>query len=171
MHNHLFVEHDVTWVPRENIVKTVLSDSLPANAQCTSAYSIVIKDGNLLQTELKEGERPNRQLDIPGGHLDKGETPERAVVRETFEETGVRVKTIKLLGYKEVTVSSEKPKDYKYPYPTSYMAFYLCEVVEEIPFGENEDTHGRVWISLENLERSEWCRKNNVFIDAMLQTL
>ncbi len=28
---------------------------------------------------------------LPGGHVERGETPEEAVVREMFEETGIRV--------------------------------------------------------------------------------
>lgn len=31
---------------------------------------------------------PERGWEIPGGHLNEGETPEEAMIRELFEETG-----------------------------------------------------------------------------------
>jgi len=35
---------------------------------------------------------------LPAGAIDLGETPSQAVVREVFEETGLRVKPIKIVG-------------------------------------------------------------------------
>ncbi|MBI2975721.1 MAG: NUDIX hydrolase [Chloroflexi bacterium] len=37
-------------------------------------------------------------LDLPGGHMDPGETPEHAAARELEEETGFRAGRIELLG-------------------------------------------------------------------------
>jgi 8-oxo-dGTP diphosphatase len=160
MQKILFTEKNVDWVQGENIVETYLADILPNVKDCPSSYAIVFKDGALLQTELREGERPTRRLDIPGGHIDEGETPEECAVRETFEETGVHVKVIKLAGYKKVMGLGPRPEGWRYPYPTGYMAFYLCEVVEETPFDGNEDTHGRVWLPQSEFEKSEWCKQN-----------
>lgn len=164
----LFTEKNVYWIEGENVVETYLADELPNINDCTSSHAIVFKDGALLHTELRKGERSARMLDIPGGHLDEGETLEHAVVRETFEETGVYIKVIKLVGYIKVTVISPKPEGYRYPYPVSYMAFYLCEVVEETPFDGNEDTHGRVWLMPLEFEKSEWCRSNKKLLEEIL---
>ena len=38
------------------------------------------------------------QVSFPGGHIEEGESPSDAAVRETFEETGVSVDTIQILG-------------------------------------------------------------------------
>ena len=44
---------------------------------------------------------------LPGGGIEKGETAEEAVVRETFEETGFTIKLIKQLGtYKNIEVNT-----------------------------------------------------------------
>ena len=43
---------------------------------------------------------------FPGGHLKYGETVEKCVVRETFEETGIIVKPLEILG-----VYSKKDRD------------------------------------------------------------
>lgn len=168
MQKLLYSEENLDWIPAQNIVETYLADELPSVEYCPSAYAIVFKDGALLQTELREGERPTRRLDIPGGHVDEGETPDESAVRETFEETGVHVRVIKLVGYKKVTVTETKPENWRYPYPTGYMAYYLCEVVEETHFEGNEDSHGRVWLNLEDFEMSDWCKRNIVFIKEIM---
>ena len=163
-------EKNITYIKGENVVETYLVDALPNAENCPSAYALVFKDDALLLTDLREGERPTGGYDIPGGHVDTGEKPEESVVREVFEETGVRVKVIKLVAYKRITILSPKPENYMYSYPTSYMAFYLCEVLEETPFDGNEDTHGRVWLKKEDFEKSDWCVRNKIFLDAVISS-
>ncbi|WP_420631039.1 NUDIX hydrolase [Candidatus Leptofilum sp.] len=60
-----------------------------------------------------------RTFDVPGGGLDLGELPTEAAVRETFEETGLRVRPSQLLGI------------YHWPNePNAYLSFYFrCELV------------------------------------------
>ncbi|SRR6266496_1833046 len=61
----------------------------------TARAIIFNNEGKLLMIERhKDGEH---YFVLPGGHVDRGETPEQAVVRETAEETGLRVTVNKLL--------------------------------------------------------------------------
>ncbi len=161
-------QKNIDFIKYENVVETYLADTLPNVSICASAYAIIFQNGEILMTELREGERPTRRYDVPGGHVDGEETPEEAVVRETFEETGVRVRVIKLVAYNKVTLLCQKPESWRYPYPESYMAFYLCEVVEETPFEGNEETHGRIWLKKEEYQKSEWCVINGVLLDAVI---
>ncbi len=166
-------EKNLPWiVGANNTVETWISDELPDLALCTAAYAFVFKDNTFLQTELKEGERPIRQLDIPGGHIDPGESPEAAVIRETFEETGVHVHNPKLLGYLKITThvpEAENPSIY--PYPIGYMLYYVCDVLSEEPFEGNDDTHGRVWLPFTEFDKSEWCVKNKILLDEVIKNL
>ena len=159
----------VWYLPENTIVETYISDEMPPIELCASSYAFVFKNGALLQIDLREGERPTRQLDIPGGHVDSGEHPEESIVREVFEETGVVVKVSKLIACKKVIVKGEKPSDWKYPYPDGYMLFYLCEIVEEKDFDGNEDTHGRVWLSKNEYDKSEWYRENKILVDEVFK--
>ena len=163
---------DLHWVDNINYtIETYLADEMPEVSLCTSAYSFVFKDNMLLQTELKEGERPMRMLDIPGGHIDEGETPLEAVVRETFEETGVHVRSPKLVAYIKVTKHNPKPEAYRYPYPVSYMLYYLCEFESEEEFFGNDDTHGRVWLPFDAFDKSIWCKENKVLLEEVMKGL
>lgn len=56
---------------------------------------ILIEKGKLLLVNQKVSE--NRSWSLPGGRLENGETLEKGIIREMFEETGLNVQVIKLL--------------------------------------------------------------------------
>ncbi len=169
--NLISKETNLPWIETDSVLETYIASEMPPIELCSSAYAFVFKNGALLQTELREGERPLRQLDIPGGHIDEGETPEEAVIRETFEETGARIKIRGLVAYSKVTVTSSCPTNYRYPYPISYMLFYEAEVEEETDFKGNEEVHGRVWLLPEEFHRSEFCIKNKALLTKVMESL
>lgn len=81
-----------------------------------TASSIVTNDeGQLLLIQRHD----IRTFDVPGGGLEPGELPVEAAVRETFEETGLRVRPSQLLGI------------YHWPNePNAYLSFYFhCELL------------------------------------------
>jgi len=55
---------------------------------------MIFKDGKVLMGERK-GSHGSGEYSFPGGHLEFGESFEECVKRETFEETGVKIKNIK----------------------------------------------------------------------------
>jgi mutator protein MutT len=56
--------------------------------------AVIRKDGRiLLQQRADDG-----RWGLPGGAIDPGEAPARAVVREVYEEVGLRVRPVRLLG-------------------------------------------------------------------------
>ncbi|MCF7834074.1 MAG: NUDIX domain-containing protein [Candidatus Pacebacteria bacterium] len=171
MRKFLYKQNNIFWLPKtiKAEVETYLSDELPTLKLCPSSYALVFKNGALLQTDLRKGERAIRSLDIPGGHIEKDETPEQSAIRETFEETGVRVKNPKLVAYKKITIYGSKPKEYKYPYPISYMLFYLCELIEETNFKGNHDTYGRVWLESGQYEKSKWYCGDKIMVDKIIK--
>ncbi|MEK7588606.1 MAG: NUDIX domain-containing protein [Patescibacteria group bacterium] len=163
-------QKDLYWIDgQNNTVELYLSDELPDLSLCTASYAFVFKDAKFLQTELREGERPERRLDIPGGHIDEGEHPRDTAVRETFEETGVHVKNPKLVGYIKITTHVPKPENSRYPYPTGFMLYYLCDFESEEVFEGNEDAHGRVWLPFDEFEKSVWCRENKVLLEEVIK--
>jgi ADP-ribose pyrophosphatase YjhB (NUDIX family) len=58
--------------------------------------AVVDLDGRFLLVEEQAMNR--RVLGQPGGHIEAGESPEEAIVRETLEETGCEVECGELIG-------------------------------------------------------------------------
>jgi 8-oxo-dGTP diphosphatase len=65
-------------------------------------YELFGAQGIIYDKEKKEVVLVKRKRDnlwvIPGGMIDEGETPEQACIREVFEEAGLRVEIIGLVG-------------------------------------------------------------------------
>lgn len=60
-------------------------------------FAIVLRDSELLLIE--RGTDPHKgHWCPPGGLIDEGESPEEAVIRETREETGIKVSVVEKLG-------------------------------------------------------------------------
>lgn len=56
-----------------------------------SVVALFIKDGQVLSVSRKKN---HKDLGLPGGKIDPGETPEEALYREVDQETGIRIKAM-----------------------------------------------------------------------------
>jgi 8-oxo-dGTP diphosphatase len=59
------------------------------------AYAVILKDDRVLLTFQA---RPQAEFQLPGGGIDPGESPLRALHREVLEETGWRIAPVRRLG-------------------------------------------------------------------------
>lgn len=84
-----------------------------------AARAIIIKDNNILL--MKRDKFGDQYYTLIGGHVELGESVEKALLREIHEETMIRVANPRLV-YKE-----QAPK----PYGLQYI--YLCEYISGIP--------------------------------------
>lgn len=105
-----------------------------------TAVICVLKNGNnfLLLKRLKE---PNKDTYTPvGGKLDPYESPYQAALRETYEETGLKVEKMKFCGM----LTESSPTKYNW---TSYV--YLAEIdfIPPPPCNEGD----LEWIALEQV--------------------
>ena len=73
---------------------------------------------------------------VPGGWADVGESPSEAAARETLEESGYRVKPVKLLAAYDRDRHGHPPIPYHV-----YKLVYLCEILDEVP-SSDVDTDG-----------------------------
>ncbi|MGN1422712.1 MAG: NUDIX domain-containing protein [Oscillospiraceae bacterium] len=62
-----------------------------------SVAGVVLREGRVLLARHTYGAGKGRLI-IPGGYIQRGESPEQAVVREIAEETGITVKPVSVIG-------------------------------------------------------------------------
>jgi 8-oxo-dGTP diphosphatase len=65
--------------------------------QRAAAYAVVIGPPGVLLTQLSEATSAPGRWNLPGGGLDPGESPEQALHREVWEESGQLVGDVRLL--------------------------------------------------------------------------
>lgn len=88
----------------------------------------------------------NHRWAIPGGWADVGYTPFEVAEKEVLEETGLKVKAVRLLA-----VFDKK----KHPHPAQpwyvYKFFILCEVTGGSLVSNTSETSGVAWVRFENI--------------------
>lgn len=67
------------------------SSVLPKRMKRERASAVCVHAGTLLTVILRDPVTHTARLFVPGGAIEAGESPETAAIRETFEETGLRV--------------------------------------------------------------------------------
>jgi len=79
--------------------------------------AIIHKEGKLLIAQRRPEDSFGGFWEFPGGKREEGETIEACLVREVFEELGVRIRPYRLLYRKEIPSSGRK----------LFLFFYFCE--------------------------------------------
>jgi len=77
----------------EYFIKYVNKDTIFPKKELLSAVFLIALDGLKILAIKNE-----RGWEIPGGHIERGETPEIALVREVKEEAGATFSNVKLLA-------------------------------------------------------------------------
>jgi 8-oxo-dGTP diphosphatase len=142
MSNQIYVNwggHNVklTWLPMKEI-----NDY----NKITSVHGYCFHQGNILLVKVT-----GRGFNIPGGHLDSGETPEETFHREAYEEGYVKG-GIQYLGAIEVS-HEDNPlflPGGKYPL-IGYQVFYKMNIEKCLPFLREYETVTRIWVEPEEV--------------------
>lgn len=109
----------------------------------------------LLLRRSKSDERRPREWDIPGGHVDLYESPDKAAARETLEEAGVVLKESDL---KLVYAMTEKPSE---KISVTWL-FYVAPVMDSSVVLSSEHEASE-WVMPEKaLEKIEYERQKRV---------
>jgi 8-oxo-dGTP diphosphatase len=105
----------------------------PTTARAPIAAAIIVKDGQVLMVRrrVKEGEL---SWQFPAGAVEADESPEDAAVRESMEETGLKVRATKRLGERV------------HPATGRTMVYIACDVVAGTPHvGDEEELAEVAW--------------------------
>lgn len=76
----------------------------PSRTQRLGAYAVVVSAGHILLTRISPRGYPAGMWTLPGGGVDHGESPDDAVRRELYEETGLEAKSAVLTDVHDVHV-------------------------------------------------------------------
>lgn len=101
--------------------------------------------------------------------MEIGGTPAQAALRELYEETGARTNSPAFLGYILIRLLGEKPDNYKYPYPVSYMVFYWARINHLEDIASNDEIRTRELFSPEQVNEISWIKENRLFYEEALR--
>lgn len=122
----------LTWTP---------TDTKPDPSKVTSVHGFCFHQDKILLVQVH-----GRGFNIPGGHLEEGETPDQAFHREAFEEGCVKG-DITFLGMIEVSHEENPLYDPKGKYPfIGYQLFYRMNITDCLPFTRENETLSRIWV-------------------------
>jgi len=118
------------------------------NNQSSSVHCFPIKDNQILFTKNPRG------IDIIGGHVEKGETPEQALIREAKEEASIELKKFELIGAIRVD-NRDNPKAVEKGYPPiGYQLFYKSDDYNTLKFEETHECTGRVYLRQSDIKNT-----------------
>jgi 8-oxo-dGTP pyrophosphatase MutT (NUDIX family) len=166
MRQVISTERNVEWLPLPNEFSNVLSSHLPPLALITTALALVFDHRCLLMTHLR-----HRGWDIPGGHIELGETPEQAVHREVLEETGATLNKVNLLGYQHIHLLGKKTTNSRYPYPDSYQVIYLARLGSLGAFQNTKEVSDRALFTPSEARSQRWIKQNRLLYEAALEII
>jgi 8-oxo-dGTP diphosphatase len=108
---------------------------------------VLNKEGKVMIVKRKKKEITLTKKELiwvfPGGKLEKSETREERVVKEVLDETGYKVKPLKLIHLRI------------HPETLKIIAYFLCELEEENPIQEikeKEEIEEVRWVNPEELK-------------------
>ena len=115
---------------------------------CASAYTIDFENKKVL---LMYNKKLNKWLQ-PGGHIEGKETPEETAIRETFEETGIK---IKIIGPSFDNEKFQPIATERYINKVGDMIDIQFVAIPETKELTNDENNNTVWFEIDKLETEE----------------
>ncbi len=131
-----------------NLESIQFGEEIKEPLERVSAYGVILNDENqILVVDV------NRKYHLPGGGIDEGEDEEKAIERETLEETGYTIEVIELIGkanqylpnaslgpmnklgtfYKAKALSQDKTKRVEFDHEPRWLSY---NEIKEAPMSE-----------------------------------
>lgn len=110
---------NISWLQKNASLEVLFNE---VSSPCTAVFAFIFSEDKKTIFLMDNANR-ERGLDIPGGHIDAGETPIEALHREILEEVGLSVKNVSFVGCQRIT--KDVPEE-KYPDLVSCQNFYTA---------------------------------------------
>lgn len=151
---------------KKTVLDTEIHEKEPEgfSPQVQVAACYIEIDSQLLLLQRASNKVEPGKWGVPGGKLEKGETPEQAAVRELSEETGISVESSSQVRYVGALYIRKPTVDYVY---------HLFKVqVEQMPAISLSNEHENYkWASLKDLEEMPLMTGGQEILDYYRKTL
>ncbi len=125
------------------------------------AVAVVVQAGHVLVGRRTAGQVLAGMDEFPGGKVEPDELPERAVVRECREETGLTVRVVELL----------EQVSHTYEHGRLLLSFYRCACADEPDAGLGPTLPKAeppfVWVPVEELPRLNFPAANVAVLERL----
>ncbi len=123
--------------------------------QRVAAYAVVTSHRGVLLTELSERTNAAGRWNLPGGGIDSSESPEQALLREVFEETGQQVHDVRLLTVLSGHWVGRSPRDRVEDYHAVrvFHTASCAEPTDPVVHDVGGSTSVAAWVRVEHLHR------------------
>ncbi len=155
------------WIPYKNKVEFYISDKEAFDAPVTTVHGFFFNSKN----ELLLVKHCMRGWEVPGGHIEGGETFEEAMRRELSEEAQMSAGNLIQLGYLKKIALEDKPDGCSYPYPLSYCIFYASRITQVEAFVGDENISEAAFFSLSAAEKTPWIILYNEYFKAAIKVI
>ena len=134
------------------------------------AYGLIIKDEKIVLIK-KVGGPYNGKLDLPGGTIEWGETPEQTLIRELNEEVGIDVIKYELFDANSIIFEWIHKEELERGHHLGIfykVLDYNNELLEDIKIDEkNDDSLGAKFYEIDKLKKSELSDIANLEIERL----
>lgn len=134
------------------------------------AYGLIIKDEKIVLIK-KVGGPYNGKLDLPGGTIEWGETPEQTLIRELNEEVGIGVIKYELFDANSIVFEWIHKEELERGHHLGIfykVLDYNNELLEDIKIDEkNDDSLGAKFYEIGKLKKSELSDIANLEIEKL----
>ncbi|MGL4820386.1 MAG: NUDIX domain-containing protein [Bacilli bacterium] len=100
-----------------------------------------------------------RGIELPGGKIELGETADKAIHREVFEECAVKLERVTYIGEYEVAYGEQ----------SFVKAIYVAHVSELLPMTTFMETEGRVLVPLDCMFSPEIGQWSEIMLDGVAE--
>ncbi len=149
------------WGPN-SIISFEATEHLPPPELTSIAGGFVFYNDKLVLANI-----PGRGWEIIVGRIDVGESPEITFRRETYDQVGLELSHVKMIGVVRIEHKGPEPPNCPYPFPIGYGVQYIGIAKELTPFKGGAESLGRSLITPEGFKNHyyEW----NEYYDAIFR--
>lgn len=108
---------------------------------------------------------------VPCGYLDYNETTKQAAIRETYEETGVKLKNAILWGFEDDPEENRQNVTFRYYAIIDDAQPSSISLSTEALGGEDNEVSSVAWIPIDTVADYEWAFDHDILIVELLDAL